>query len=271
MKSVALVLIVCSVAAYPAQNRRVTRPQPTAAPAAEAERLNTLAAGYMGMQDFAKALVLFNRAYSVSPALFAARLNQGIALLNQQKYPPAKAILIEATEREPKNPRTWYNLGLLYKATGDLPAALAAFQKAIDADPADADSRYFAGQIQLDLKQYNQAVEQLERTIAIDPFHASAEYALARAYQRLGQTAKSREHAQRFQKLTRENVSAPLGIGYGQQGNYSLVEASLPQSRPAGSPIPVRFADATASAGLVLPTGRSDAMCFFDFDADGWM
>jgi Flp pilus assembly protein TadD len=272
MIRVSILLLACTLAAA-AQKRLQT--VPAVSSAAEAERLNTLGAAYMGMQDFAKALRLFTQAYATSPELYAARLNQGIALLNQQKYPAAREILLEAAERRPSDPRASYNLGLLYKATGDPNAALKAFQKAVALDPADADSRYFTGQMLLDLKQYDQAISELQKAIALDRFHASAYYALARAYQRSGQTDKSREHATRFQQLTRNNTATPLGIGYGQQGHYSFVQADMPQPQAAKQAIKVRFVDVSVSSGSSPSTRRvsnlkSGGSCVFDFDADGW-
>jgi len=267
--SLLCLLLGCATAQQPATGRSKTAiPDPRQ----EAERLNTIGAGYMGMQDFERALSFFRRAYKLDPALYAARLNEGIALLNQQKYPASKPILLEATERRPSDPRAWYNLGLLEKATGNSAAALAAFERAAAADPKDADSKYLAGQMMLDSKRYDEAITRLEAALALDRFHASAEYALARAYQRSARQEQSREHALRFQKLTRENVAAPLGIGYGQQGHYSLVEAKLPHALTAAAAIPVRFVDVTAAAGLRFKgaaAAQLPPVCIFDADGDG--
>src|SRR5256885_2080664 len=76
---------------------------------AEAIRLNNLGAGYMGMQDFERARKLFIQSHQADPTLYAPRLNEGIALLNQQKYPDAKVVLAEATQKRPEDPRGWYN------------------------------------------------------------------------------------------------------------------------------------------------------------------
>jgi tetratricopeptide (TPR) repeat protein len=248
-----------------------TQPRPARA---VAERLNTLGAGYMGMQNFARALELFRQAQAADKSFSAARLNQGIALLNQQKYPAALDVLREVTEREPDNARAWYNLGLLYKATAEPQQALRSFQEAARIDPEDPDTRYFIGQLQLDAKQFPEAIASLGSALALDHFHASAEFALARAYQRSGDTANARIHSERFQKLTRENIAAPLAVGYGQQGRLSLVEAELPQNSAARAPIPIKFRDVTRFAGLgarlMHKADSTVTACWFDYDNDGW-
>jgi tetratricopeptide (TPR) repeat protein len=67
----------------------------------QASRLNNLGAAYMNQQAFEKALKYFQDAYASDPNLFAARLNQGIALLNLQKVNEAQPILQEAVKRDP--------------------------------------------------------------------------------------------------------------------------------------------------------------------------
>src|SRR5947207_12960070 len=75
----------------------VAQPQHSSRPAtgvragatAEAVHLNNLGAAYMNQQQFARALNLFRRAAALNPRLEIARLNEGIALANLQKYGPA--------------------------------------------------------------------------------------------------------------------------------------------------------------------------------------
>src|SRR4030095_13122170 len=50
----------------------------------EAIRLNNLGVGYMNQARVGEALQMFRRAAAADPSLFAARLNEGIALLNNQ-------------------------------------------------------------------------------------------------------------------------------------------------------------------------------------------
>jgi tetratricopeptide (TPR) repeat protein len=256
----------------------------------EALRLNTLGAGYMNKQEFERARTLFSKAYSLDSKLMSARLNEGIALLNQQNYADANKVLLDVVRLDPKSARAWFNLGLLYKSQGQSPAALDAFRKSAELDPADADTQYLIGQGYLDLKQYAEAAAALKRALQLDPFQVSAEFALARASQRQGDTAAAREHAARFQRLTQEKIGTPLGIGYGQQGKYSYVEQLNQPVADAPPPIKITFTRGNEGAGLSAagklfrtkeslrsehapPTKLTDFIgsgaCFFDYDGDG--
>ncbi len=46
-----------------------------------------------------------------------------------RRFGEARVILEKSGQRDPQNPRVWFNLGLLEKASGNAPAAIADFQK----------------------------------------------------------------------------------------------------------------------------------------------
>src|SRR5437588_9393198 len=87
----------------------------TAARVAEAVHLNNLGAAYMNQQQFARALNLFRRAAVLNPKLEIARINEGMALANLQKYNAAAKLLNTLGKKDPNNPHIWYTLGLVYK------------------------------------------------------------------------------------------------------------------------------------------------------------
>jgi len=250
---------------------------------AEAVAHNNLGVAYMDRQEQKRALAEFDKAWALDPHLYAARLNQAIALLNLQQYPRAQSVLDEAAKREPKNPRVWYNLGLLEKSNGHADASAADFARAAEIDPADADTQYFLGQDYMAAHQYPKAIAAFTRALKINPFHVSAEFALAQAYQRSGETARAREHLLRFQHLVAMKLGAPMSLTYGDQGKYSLAGIIPPEIEQVGPAIPVHFVDVTSQSGLPTraapqnsQTSATDGMdslgsgaCVFDYDGDG--
>jgi hypothetical protein len=72
----------------------------------------------------------------------------------------------------------------------------------------------------------------LQQALTINPLEASAEFAMARALQRLGRKAESADHFKRFQHLTSTKIGAPIGLAYGEQGHYSTV---TPVEEPEGA------------------------------------
>jgi len=257
----------------------------TAAP--DAIRANNLGVASMNQQRFEQALEHFEQAAKLDPSFPVARVNQAIALLNLQRHEEARALLEQAAEQDPDDPRAWYNLGLLQRSLGEGETALASFEKAAAARPRDPHTRYFVGLMAAQLQQYEKAVEAFTRALEIDPFLVSAEFGLARAYQRLGQADNARTHLQRFQRLTTEKVASAMSLAYGDQGPFSLAQAvALPLGdTPA---IPVTFAmqpleESGALGERALPDAGQRAQpegagtnpnagpgaCLLDFDGDG--
>jgi tetratricopeptide (TPR) repeat protein len=240
----------------------------------EAYRLNTLGVAYMNQQRPADAQKYFEQALADDPTFEVARVNLGISLLAQQKLEAARAALETASQKLPQDPYAWYNLGLVYKDLGDSEKGIAAFthvtQVANEADPW-----YFVGYLNSQLQRYDQAIAAFQKALDIFPLHASAEFGIARAYQRRGNAQAAREHLAKFQKMTADHVATPFGAGYGDQGRFSLAE--LPRSSAQNAPpaIPVHFAQQPISAlvrqtaGDSTPIGASSGACFFDYDGDG--
>jgi Flp pilus assembly protein TadD len=261
------------------------RKQKSAAPAAEqaktpntkAVRLNNLGVAYMDQQRPQDALKSFEQAATADPASVAPRVNQGIALLNFQRTDDARKILTDASQSAPRDPHIWYNLGLLEKSAGNSEAALANFEKVEAIDPNDADTLYFVGLLESQLHEYPKAIAAFQKALELNKFHLSAEFGLAQAYQRSGDTADAKIHLERFQQMNASKLGAPMSLIYGEQGKYSLAEQMPGAAMPAASPIPVRFELENKQAGLPEPgktiaapsePGDSGA-CVFDFDGNG--
>ena len=129
------------------------------------------------------------------------------------------------------------------------------------------------------LRQYPQAIEAFQHALNVNPLHASAEFGIARAYQQSGDAAQARQHLARFQHITLNKLGSPIGLAYGDQGKYSLVEEAVGAAEKALAPIPVRFVPVTEGAGLAskpqsgsandLASFLGPGACFLDYDGDG--
>jgi tetratricopeptide (TPR) repeat protein len=236
---------------------------PPDAASSEAARLNSIGVAYMGQQRFAEAQKQFEDALKAQPSYALAKLNLGIAYLSQQKSDEARKALLEAAEKLPRDPYGWYNLGLVYKDTGEHEKAIEAFRKVTEINPNEPDAFYFVGYLQTQLQKYDEAITAYQAALKIFPFHASAEFGLAKAYQRKGDVDAAREHLQRFQKMTAAKTGTPFGAGYGDQGKFSLAEYAQNALLKAPAAIPVDFAPQPLSAAPAM------GACFFDYDGDG--
>jgi tetratricopeptide (TPR) repeat protein len=275
-------LLLCACVALAAATIIAAAPQDPHSksdPSTEAARLNNLGAAYMNQQLFEKGLKAFQEASVLDPKLQIASLNQGIALLNLARIEPAKGLLEAAGKNAPNDPHAWFSLGLLYKNSDNPQGSVDAFRRVTEIDPNDADSWYFLGAASAQLKQYPQAIDAFQHALKINPLHASGEFGIARAYQQSGDAAQAREHLVRFQHITQSKLGSPIGLAYGDQGKYSLVEEAVGAAEKALPPIAVRFVPVTDSAGLAskpqsgsandLASFLGPGACFLDYDGDG--
>src|SRR6202048_1855188 len=238
---------------------------------AEAFRNNTLGVAYMNQQKFAEAQKYFEKALAADPNFAIARVNLGISLLSQQKLEPARAALEEGVRLLPNGPYAWYNLCLVYKDAGERDKTFDALRHVTQLSP-EADAHYFLGYLYTQLQRYDEAIAEFQKALAAFPYHASAEFGIARAYQRKGDTEAAKQHLARFQKITSEHLGAPFGAGYGDQGRFSLAELGHSGVITAPPAIPVSYKEqpvvvAPAGGGPKLP-GPSTGACFLDYDGD---
>src|SRR5206468_1139305 len=229
----------------------------------------------MNQQRPADAQKYFAQALEADPKFAVARLNLGVALLGQQKLEAARAALTDATVELPNDPHGWYNLGLALKDSGEPEKGIVAFRRVTEIAPNEADAYYFIGYLSTQLQKYDDAIAAFEKGLELNPVHASAEFGLARALQRKGDTEAARQHLARFQKITSEHLGTPFGAGYGDQGKFSTAELPVSTAMEVPPAIAVHFAPearpfvSKSSGGIPVAIGASTGACFFDFDGDG--
>ena len=216
-----------------------------AASHAQIIRENNFGVALMNRQQFEQALGKFQRSCILEPQSDVGCVNAGIALLNMQRFDEARPILSKSAERDPRNPRVWFNLGLLEKALGNSDAAIENFQKVAQLDAYDADAQYFLGLVYSQEHEYDKAI-----AIELNPFQVSAEFGVAQALQRKDDTARAKEHFDRFQHLISEKLGKPVSFIYGEQGKYSLAESMMPAPEPVPPAVPVHFVNVTSLSGL---------------------
>jgi tetratricopeptide (TPR) repeat protein len=259
-------LFVGIVLLFPALYSRATQSSAASQKiSGEALRLNTLGVAYMNQGKSAEAQKYFERALAAEANFAQARLNLGISLLAQQKLEQARTALEAASSKLLEDSYAWYNLGLAYKDSAEPEKAIAAFQHVEKIAPDEPDAFYFEGFLLSQLQKYDEAIVAFKKALEIAPYHASAQFGLARAYQRKGDADAAREGMKRFQKLTSEHLGTPFGAGYGDQGKFSLAEFVHGAGSSAPAEIPVHYA-AKPLTGL---SGANNGVCVFDFDGDG--
>ncbi len=224
----------------------------------EAYRANNLGVALLEQFKYAEAAEQFRRALKLDPALGIARVNLGIALFN---VPDPAAALRESTAAAaalPGVPQPHYILGLIAKSQNRAADAIAAFERVLAFDPADAGSGINLGQLYLQQRKYPEAIALFRKALAHEPYNVTATYNLAIALTRGGQREEGARVMRQFQTLREAGYGTTIGQNYLEQGRYAeaisstgaeagLVETATPD---------VKFSDATATA---LSTPASSA------------
>ncbi len=152
----------------------------TPSPRLQAIRANNIGLALMDRQDFQNALGKFQIACVMDSQSDAGCLNMGIAFLYMQRYDDARRVLAKSASKDAKNPRAWFNLGLVERAVDQPKAALEDFEKtarSIRTMP----TRSISSAIFYRKANSMRKPAAYLNAVKLNPFHASAELGLRRS------------------------------------------------------------------------------------------
>ena len=210
-----------------------------------AQAQNALGEAFSGSGDTATASVAFEKAIELDPEFAAARVSLGLILVQADEFAAAGkhldhalallgnsedaafphylrakvytkeneveragAELNKAVSLRPDFAEAWSDLGEARKALLDNAGALAAFQRAVDADPENSVARYRLGSEHFYRGEVRQAVTHLEKAFRLDPQNQSTLYVLQLALRRDGQDERAGYIKEQLTKLIRERDRA---------------------------------------------------------------
>jgi tetratricopeptide (TPR) repeat protein len=120
------------------------------------------------------------------PAITAADLateygEMGTLLLAAGLNDPAEAALLNAEMLAATQMRWPYYLGHLYRAKGDIPNSMAAFERALRSAPNDVPTMVWLAEASLDQGKPDTAEQLLTQAVSLQPRSAAVHYGLGRA------------------------------------------------------------------------------------------
>jgi Tfp pilus assembly protein PilF len=115
-----------------------------------------LAAAYLQMQQWDKALPLLEKAVADEPGSYDLRLGYAHALRDRKQYPAAAEQFKAAANLKPSEPKTWNELGGILYLAGDKENSLAAFEQARQLGDNSPGNWFFTALI-LDAAHYQNA------------------------------------------------------------------------------------------------------------------
>ncbi len=125
------------------------------------EILTLRGTAYAMSGNMSAASAAFAEARQLDPQSAAPLIAEAPLLLRVGEYDRAKALVIKATELEPKNAMGWYQLGTIQHGQGDRKGALASFDKAISLQPKLVDAHVSRAAVLLSLGNQAEAIKVL--------------------------------------------------------------------------------------------------------------
>lgn len=118
---------------------------------------------------------------------------QGLAAQRRGDYLAAKNFYLQATFNSQRNPELYNNLGTVYRALRDLPAAEAAYKHATDVDSRFAPAWSNYGIVLAQQGRAQEAMTALQEAVRLDPANSGAKVNLAIQLHAAGAVADARK------------------------------------------------------------------------------
>jgi protein O-GlcNAc transferase len=140
----------------------------------------------LGQGRAQQAQAIFEKLARVRPEDVSAAINLGGAYILNKQFARAIPILEGVIEREPRNAMVWTNLGAAYLGNPVLATAeqqdkaIAAFERALECDPAAPHVAYNLGLIYRDRNNRDCAIHWFARAVQANPLDGDARRILER-------------------------------------------------------------------------------------------
>jgi tetratricopeptide (TPR) repeat protein len=148
---------------------------------------------------------LFAHALAVTADNPNARVDYGVALEQQGRFPEALAEYREAVRLSSDNFQAQYNIGNLLDKMGRPEQARIELLKAVQLEPESAASRDALGAVLVELGRFDEAMSQFTEALRINPNHAGAHFDLGKALLKQGRDPEAVDEFRAALRLDPEN------------------------------------------------------------------
>jgi superkiller protein 3 len=151
-----------------------------------------------GLHKDEEAIVAYRKAIDLDPNLFEARLNLGILWLQLKNPQGAVEQLEKAVALKPDQLRAQLYYGRALALTGQTEGAEKQFQAVLRLDPKLAIVHYDLGQLYLQQKRYQEALDCFQKATGLDPALVQGQLAMALALEGLKDHAIAVAHFEQY-------------------------------------------------------------------------
>jgi tetratricopeptide (TPR) repeat protein len=161
-------------------------------------RVHELSAEIFEVQNrFPEAVAEYRKAIEVNPSAPELHYRLGRAILlgahTQEAMQQAKEEFLSELKASPEDAACEFQLGQISLAEGNPAAARPHFDRALSLSPGFVDALVALGKIEVQEKQYPQAISLLKRAVAKEPSNERARYALLTAYRNSGELENAKQ------------------------------------------------------------------------------
>jgi tetratricopeptide (TPR) repeat protein len=136
----------------------------------------------------------------------------------QEALAPAEAYI----RLKPADPDGHLMLGAVYRGLGEYDKAEGELTRAVAGNPEEFQAQYQLGFVLARNQKPKQALEHLERAVALKPLDSTAQFQLAAVLRALGESARAREVAAKFNQSKSEEFQVNQLAAKGIQANEFL-------------------------------------------------
>ncbi|MCB1052729.1 MAG: VCBS repeat-containing protein [Acidobacteria bacterium] len=239
-------------------------------PNAESISLNNRGVGLMGQFKYAEAAECFLQLSTREPDWITPQINAAIAVLNRQgEGDEERAIQILETvlNKEPKQARALYTLGLLYLYRGDEEKAESYFKATLAEQPNDPFCLYQMADLMLKRNE-SESLEAFQKLTQKAPYLRSGHYGLFRAAKTFNQPEIAKAALAEFEALKDNPQARTFAFKYRQMGD--LAEAKTDVAKPVQAPTPttVQFGPANVITNALGETSSWSGFSTVDLNGD---
>ena len=161
-------------------------------------------------------------------------MHGGNALISAGQPDAALAKYNESSKfaEEEGDPEVFFNIGIAYKAKGELAKAAAEYERALELTPQYAEALNNLGNIRKDQKKYDEAIGHFESSIKIFPDNPNTHNNIGTVFAIKGDVAKAADYFAKAVRIqpTYFDARQNLGLAYMQQGLLNAAEKELSEA-----------------------------------------
>lgn len=237
-------------------------------PADDFTSLMTRGNGFLESGDATNAIAAYTQVVKLAPENLDARLNLANAWLLAGDSRKVIEESRQALALDHNSAAAYYLMGCAYLRLNEAEPAVQAFQQSKQIDPAVTALNFQLGLAQARLGHLEDAIREFETILQFEPEHPSAHYQLSQLYQRAGRDVDAAREMQKHQEIAATRPGTPTGPAVFERCKYTQPRIAFVLEQPDRNGIPVRFADATATA-FDRPADYHAPLAVLDFNHDG--